>query len=77
VKSSGGISEEWRTLSDLWCFDTGIFEGNAWSEVSPVSTVSMYGIYGHRAVNWQRHSIVGYGASSDNAAGQEVQTHKT
>ena len=49
-------------------FDSGITIGNPWQQVNPVSTVSMYPIYGHHAVLWQKHSLIGYGAASRSKA---------
>lgn len=63
VMIHGGLSEYGEKLSDAWMFDTGITVGNPWSEVPPVSTVNMYGIYGHRSLLWQKHSLIGYGAA--------------
>ena len=60
----GGISSAGESLSDLWMFDSGITIGNPWKEVKPVSTVSMFPVYGHHAVLWQKHSLIGYGAAS-------------
>ena len=54
-------------LSDLWMFDEGITTGNPWQEVPPLSAVSMYRIYGHNAVLWQKHSLMGFGAAQQGA----------
>ena len=61
-----------RVLSDLWMFDAGITIGNPWSQVDPVSTVSMYGVYGHHAVLWQKHSLIGFGTAQKNAQSDAV-----
>ena len=64
----GGVAADDTVLSDLWMFDSGITIGNPWQQVNPVSTVSMYPIYGHHAVLWQKHSLIGYGAASRSKA---------
>ena len=68
----GGVSfdvgsKKDEILSDLWMFDAGITTGNPWREVLPLSAVSMYKVYGHNAILWQKHSLIGFGAAQHGA----------
>jgi hypothetical protein len=60
-------SKKDEILSDLWMFDAGITTGNPWREVLPLSAVSMYKVYGHNAILWQKHSLIGFGAAQQGA----------
>jgi hypothetical protein len=72
VMIHGGLTDSGELLADVWMFDTGITVGNPWSEVPPVSNVNMYGIYGHRSLLWQKHSLIGYGAAQKYAGSDIV-----